>query len=123
MPNFSVFDLVAVILLVLYTLRKLEVSRRTAQSQPQVPPESFQLWKDKQLAAYRLGSWACFLKLTLGFALPYFEARLGAFGLLRITGFVVDFSWFVAMILAAVFSYRANKLSVRLGLNLSQPAP
>jgi len=62
------FVVVASILLVFYTVRKLSAQRQTAADYPQVAPEDFERWKKKELLSARLGSWACFLYVFIGLA-------------------------------------------------------
>src|SRR5690606_5139313 len=58
-------DVLAVIFGVLFTVRKLDVSRREAQDFPGVDPRAFESWRRRESAVYTLGSLACVLKVVL----------------------------------------------------------
>jgi hypothetical protein len=60
------FVVVAAILLVFYTVRKLGAQRQTAADYPHVAPQDFARWKQKEMLSARLGSWACFLYVFIG---------------------------------------------------------
>ncbi len=60
------FVVVAAILLVFYTVRKLGAQRQRAEDYPHVKPQDFARWQRKELFSARLGSWACFLYVFVG---------------------------------------------------------
>jgi hypothetical protein len=118
-----VLDVVAVIFLILSTVRKLDVQGRAAHEFPHVPRAEFEGWRARESAAYSLGIWACLLKLVMGHAFPYAAYRMNLdTGLLRFGGFCVDAAWVVALIVAARRRAKARKLAARLGIDLRPAA-
>ncbi len=60
------FVVIAAILVVFYTVRKLGAQRQRAEDYPHVAPDDFARWQRKELLSARLGSWACFLYVFIG---------------------------------------------------------
>jgi hypothetical protein len=118
MPSPDFLDILAIILGVLYTLRKLDVAGRQAAHFPHVQPHEFEAWKSKQVAAYSLGSAACFLKIVVDFAFVGLVARHLEPTLVRLTGVSIDVAWLAALIVVFVRSAGARRLAARLGIRL-----
>lgn len=116
---FDVLDLLAVIVGVLHTVRKLDVMKRRAEDYPAVPPADFADWQERERAAYALGSWACFLKVVLDPALLVLAPRLElSMTLVRGLGATIDIGWALVVILAMVRANRARRLRSELGIEL-----
>ncbi|HEX9622376.1 MAG TPA: hypothetical protein VF989_19665 [Polyangiaceae bacterium] len=120
----SVLDVVAVIFLVLSTVRKLDVKGRSPEDFPHVPPDRFEAWRDREAGAYSLAIWACMAKLVLGYGFLYVALRfeLGSDSI-RLGGFSVDAAWAVALIVASRRRSAARKLAESLGIDLRRPPP
>lgn len=108
-------DIVAIILGILFTIRKLDAQHRTNKEFPHVRPEEFSEWQSQEVGVYAAGMLACFGKMAfeLGFGLlylrhlpgdPYFDP------LARTVGTTVDVTW----LLVTLFTfYRALRMSKR----------
>lgn len=116
---FDVLDLLAVIVGVLHTVRKLDVMKRRAQDFPHVDPKDFADWQERERAAYALGSWACFAKILLDPALWLLAPKLGLSPTtVRVLGATIDFGWFALVMLAMLRASRARRRRNELGIGL-----
>lgn len=118
-------DIIAVILGILYTVRKLDVRKREPEDYPHVPRADFERWRDLEGGAYSIASVACFLKILLDYAFVFYAGRTALD--LRVVR-VVGASLFLAWVLTLVYAFRrghlGRKLRERLGIDLSpKPAP
>lgn len=114
----DVLDVLAVIFGILFTVRKLDVSRREVAEFPHVEPGVFEAWRAGETRVYSVGSWACFLKVVLDLAFVLTLApRLDA-GLARVIGAAIDLSWLVAVVLTLVRGRAARLERARLGIEL-----
>lgn len=122
---FDMLDLLAVVVAVLHTVRKLDVMKRRAEDQPGVSAPDFLAWQQSERAAYALGSWASFLKLVLDPALLLLAPKLSlSAGALRALGATIDLSWVAAVIVATVRASRARRRRYELGIVLQdRPLP
>src|SRR6187401_2476524 len=68
-------DIAAIILGILYSIRKIDVRRREPEEFPHVPSEDFLRWRGREAGAYSLASMACFAKLLLDYAFLYYAQR------------------------------------------------
>jgi hypothetical protein len=130
-PLIDLLDILAVILGVLYTVRKLDVSRREAKDFPAVPPERFEAWQRREARVYTVASWACLLKILLDPGTSY----LGLLKLLGqappaehlplvwVAGPVVDLSWVLVMVWTAVRAARSRRERAEIGVQLAPEAP
>lgn len=116
------FGLLALILGILYTVRKLDVRQREPSEFPNVPAFDFERWKSKQLAAYNLGSGACFLKVAVDLGL-YIAQRAIGWTAVRILGASIFFVWVFGLVGALLLSRAARKLSDELGITLTARRP
>jgi len=116
------FGLLALILGVLYTVRKLDIRQREAEQFPSVAREDFERWKSKQLGAYNLASTACFFKVLVDLCLVIGYKTIG-WGAVRIIGATVFVLWVAALIVALATSQAARKLRADLGIDLDVRRP
>lgn len=118
-------DILALIFGMLFTIRKLDVSRREAAHYPHVREVSFDEWKRKELSSYRLGSTACFLKVAIGLGMWLILNRSGddpdTVRLVVYTARGVALAWLASMIGSGVLAYQARKMRDRLGIVLANP--
>jgi hypothetical protein len=118
------YDIVAVILGVMFTLRKLDVRARHAEQHPGVAPDDFERWQRMAHAAYSIGSYACLFRILFHFGFaryatqhalaPLFAARVGV---------VADGIWVAALVTGFVKARSARLLRQRLGIVLDRPSP
>jgi len=120
---FDVLDLLAVIVGVLHTGRKLDVMTRRGQDFPHVLPDAFAAWQASERAAYALGSWACFLKVVLDPLLLLLAPKLELSGsLVRFLGASIDIGWAVVVIVAMLRAGKARRRREALGIVLGDPS-
>jgi hypothetical protein len=115
-------NIVAVIIGILHTVRKLDITRRKHEDFPHVREEDFRSWREQERLAYTVGSWACFLKVVLGSAFMWYASKGGlAWGWVRVIGGAIDVGWLAAIVWAMVVASRARKRRDELGIALNQP--
>lgn len=120
---FDVLDLLAIIVGVLHTVRKLDVTKRRAEDFPHVPRPDFEAWRESERAAYSLGSWASFLKILLDPALLLLAPKLAlGGGTLRALAASIDIGWAVAVVLAMLRAGQARRRREELGISLHKPS-
>jgi hypothetical protein len=119
---FDVLDLLAVIVGVLHTMRKLDVMKRRAEEYPEVAVEDFAAWQASERAAYALGSWASFLKLVLDPMLLFLAPKLALSApVVRGLGATIDIGWAVLVLVAMLRAGRARRRRQELGIVLADP--
>ena len=115
-------NIVAVIIGILHTVRKLDVTRRQHEDFPHVDPKDFHAWRDSERGAYTLGSWACFTKVVLGSAFAWYASQGSLpWTWVRIIAGSIDIGWLLALIWAMVRASRARRRREELGILLMQP--
>jgi hypothetical protein len=119
-----VLNIIAVIIGILYTVRKLDVTRRRHEDYPQVGAEAFHAWQDGERLAYTVGSTACFLKVILGSGFFWYVSSgttlPGTW--VRVIGGGIDILWLAAIVWAMVAAARARRRREELGIVLG-PVP
>jgi hypothetical protein len=111
------FGLLAVVLGIIYTIRKLDVRRREPGEFPSVPLAEFERWKKKELFCYNLASGACFLKVVADVALFLSRSSI-PWNLVRIIGATAFFAWFGVLMASLFLGSAARKLRTELGIDL-----
>lgn len=127
------FDVIAAILAVVYTLRKLDAKRPSAQDYPAVAPERFAAWQRRELFALNLGSGACALKTLLGVFEYLYGPRIAAWAApsgrvqwVYGVSALLFVGWLLALVIAFILARRARKEREALGIQLHKapsPAP
>ncbi len=102
----DVFDIVAVILGVIFTIRKLDAQRREPEEFAHVDREAFIAWRSRETFVYTVGMMACFAKVLAKTVVALFIAERMAFSDLRLLGAAIDIPWFVLVIYVLVAAYR-----------------
>lgn len=121
---FDVLDLLAVIIAVWHTVRKLDVMKRRPEDYPHVAREDFLGWQASERAAYAFGSWASFLKLLLDPALVFLAPKLALPpAVLRTLAAAIDLGWAAAVIVATLRAGRARRRRDALGIVLHEATP
>lgn len=112
------FDVIAVIIGISYTLRRTTLAKLEAPAGAP-PPAGFESWKASQLAAYRLGATVCFAKVVLGVAFLWVAGRLGvgdeSWGK-RGVSIGIDVLWIVGLVVAMLRSAQARRAREHLSL-------
>lgn len=111
-------DVLAAIFGVLFTVRKLDVSRRAAEDFPGVDPQAFESWRRRESAVYTLGSVACVLKIVLDAAFVVAVAPHLPFGVVRVIGAAIDLSWLALVVVTFVRASKTRQERRRLGIVL-----
>ena len=116
------YDILAVILGVMFTLRKLDTQSRSAAENPNVPPEDFARWQRRTASAYTPGAYASFFRVIFHFGYLRYTANhpLDPMTFARIA-LVVDFIWFVSVISTLIRAHFARELRKKLGIVLERP--
>lgn len=113
MPD--ILDVLAVMLGVLYAVRKLSVARRKATDFPEAARVAFEVWRKRALTAYNLLSSACFAKVALDLLWTWRGMSLvDDFSLYRYVGMAIDGSWLVALFVGMSLRAKAGKLQLAL---------
>jgi tetratricopeptide (TPR) repeat protein len=114
----DVLDIVAIILGVLFTIRKLDAQKRASGEFPHVAREDFQNWQEQEVATYGTAVMACFGKVFADWGFVFFFASDLPFRTTQLIGAVIDLSWFAVMILTFLRSRSLVKLRTRLRIVL-----
>ena len=122
MPTDLFGVLLAVILGIIYTIRKLDVRRREQSEFPAILPADFDRWKSKELFAYNLASFACLLKVLIDIAMLVLRDSIN-WNVVRIIGAAAFFGWIFALVASLVLGSSARKLRDRLGIDLRAHDP
>ena len=120
----DIVNLIALVLALVYTLRKMEVQRREPDMYPQVSEEDFLRWKHRALKAYNISSLACVLKLALdlGFWHFYASKSFARPVVVFAVGASIFVAWVVALLVGALLAGSSRKLRLELGIDLRAPA-
>jgi hypothetical protein len=119
------YDVIAVILGVMFKLRKLDTQSCDASQQPaNVAPEDFALWQRQTVAAYTPGMYASFFRVVFHFGYVRYAAHhpLSPLSFGRIA-LLVDLIWLVSVITTFIRANAARELRRKLGIVLEKPAP
>jgi hypothetical protein len=118
------YDIIAVILGVMFTLRKLDTQSRDASQQANVPAEDFTRWQRQTIAAYTPGMYASFFRVIFHFGyLRYVKHHpLPPLSFGRIA-LLVDLIWLVSVVTTLFRANTARELRRKLGIVLDKPAP
>ena len=118
------YDIIAVILGVMFTLRKLDTQSRNATQHPNVPPEDFLRWQRQTAAAYAPGAYASFLRVIFHFGFMRYAAHhpLSPLAFARVA-LLVDLVWLVSTLSTLLRAHWARELRKKLGIVLEKPQP
>jgi hypothetical protein len=117
------FYVLALVLGIWLTVRKLDVARREAADFPNVDAAGFAAWKARAQRAYNLGSMGCFAKLLLDVALEFGAPRIGVpWRAVQIGGALVFLAWVGVLVTVWVLSARARRLQEQLGIRFLAPS-
>jgi hypothetical protein len=111
-------DIVAIILGVLFTIRKLDAQRRTRKEVPHVNPEDFSRWQRLEVSVYSAAIFACFAKVFVDWGFVYFLADGLSVGTVRAIGATIDLSWVLVVIVTFFRTMRLSKMRQELRIVL-----
>lgn len=114
----DVLDILAVILGVLFTIRKLDAQRRAHKEFPHVDPKEFASWQSREVTVYTVGMFACFSKVLADQVFIRFLAEgLPATQVPRV-GMLIDLSWILIMVVTFIRRAQMARLRTRLRIVL-----
>ena len=118
------YDIIAVIVGVMFTLRKLDTQSRSAAQSPNVAPEDFERWQRRSAAAYAPGAYASFLRVVFHFGFIRYTAHhpLAPQSFARVA-FFVDLLWLACVLYTLINAHFARELRKKLGISLEKPQP
>jgi len=120
----DVFDILAIILGIWFTLRKLDAQSRQPEAFPHVAAADFLDWREREVSVYRAAVWACFAKVALDLTFTFFIAPGQDPRLVRAVGATIDLSWVAVLLITLLRSHASRKVRRRLGIVLgSRPLP
>jgi hypothetical protein len=109
-------DVIALVLMALLSIRRLELKRTDPRAFPRIPREAFDGWYRAAVHARSLSVNACFLKFVLNSVWFYgFRGRVPA-SLLARGGVAIFFGWLLVLAYSAFLSSRARRQATALGI-------
>lgn len=115
---FDITDVVAVVLLVVASVRRLDVKMTDGADFPNVAPESFEQWKRLAESAYRLVVRAGILKVIANNLWMFLAGPRIPFAALVTGHWFFFIAWLVALVVAWRRATEARWLQSRLGIVL-----
>ena len=124
MPGVDQYDIIAVIVGVMFTLRKLDTQSRNETQYPHVPAEDFLRWQRRSAAAYAPGAYASFFRVLFHFAFIRYTANhpLPPMTFARVA-LLVDALWLMCVIYTLINAHFAREMRKKLGISLDKPQP
>jgi hypothetical protein len=123
-PGVDQYDIIAVIVGVMFTLRKLDTQSRNATQYPHVDAEDFLRWQRRSAAAYAPGAYASFFRVIFHFGFIRYTAhhQLPPLTFARVA-LLVDALWLACTVYTLVNAHFARELRKKLGISLDKPQP
>lgn len=117
MPD-QLFDLLALILGILFSLRQMDVSMRQKDRYPDVAEADFTRWRDQARKNYRLGAAACFGKILFDIAFAFLlnHGLPVPFAVKLTLGLSVVVLWMAGVGVAVWRTQRSHALARELGI-------
>lgn len=118
------YDIIAVIVGVMFTMRKLDTQSRNASQSPNVPAEDFERWQRRSAAAYAPGAYASFFRVIFHFGFIRYTAhhQLAPMTFARVA-LLVDALWLICVVYTLVNAHFAREMRKKLGISLEKPQP
>jgi len=118
------YDIIAVIVGVMFTLRKLDTQSRSPAQSPNVDPEDFLRWQRRSAAAYAPGAYASFFRVIFHFGFLRYTAhhQLAPLTFARVA-LLVDALWLVCTVYTLINAHFAREMRKKLGISLDKPQP
>ena len=124
MPGVDQYDIIAVIVGVMFTMRKLDTQSRNPTQSPNVDPEDFLRWQRRSAAAYAPGAYASFFRVLFHFGFMRYAVHhpLPPLTFARVA-LLVDALWLGCTIYTLVNAHFAREMRKKLGISLDKPQP
>lgn len=119
----DVLDIVATILGVWFSVRKLDAQSRRAENFPHVARLDFEVWQAREVDAYRVAALGCFLKVVVDLVFTLAVVPRLPFGVARTGGAIIDLSWAAVLVATFIRTHRAREMRRRLGIHLGARPP
>ena len=117
------FDIIAVMLGIFFTIRKLDAQSRQPEDFPGVENRAFLSWRKREVGVYVVAVWACFLKVFIDLGFTHLIAGHMRPSFIRLVGAAIDLGWLAVVIVSLVRATSVRKERQRLGIVLGAPAP
>src|SRR6187402_2674320 len=114
----DVFDILATILGVWFTLRKLDAQGRQPEAFEHVPRAAFLDWQAREVSVYRVAVFGCFAKVAVDLAFTYLVAPGQDPNLVRAVGATIDLSWLGVLVVTFFRTRTVRTLRRNLGIVL-----
>jgi hypothetical protein len=123
-PGVDQYDIIAVIVGVMFTMRKLDTQSRNPTQSPNVDPEDFLRWQRRSAAAYAPGAYASFFRVLFHFGFMRYAVHhpLPPLTFARVA-LLVDALWVGCTIYTLVNAHFAREMRKKLGISLDKPQP
>jgi hypothetical protein len=123
-PGVDQYDIIAVIVGVMFTMRKLDTQSRNATQYPHVDPEDFRLWQRRSAKAYAPGAYASFFRVIFHFGFIRYGSShaLPPLTFARVA-LIVDALWIGCVIYTLINAHFAREARKKLGISLDKPQP
>ena len=124
MPSVDQYDIIAVIVGVMFTMRKLDTQSRNPTQSPNVDPEDFLRWQRRSAAAYAPGAYASFFRVLFHFGFMRYAVHhpLPPMTFARVA-LLVDALWLGCTIYTLINAHFAREMRKKLGISLDKPQP
>lgn len=109
-------DILALVLMALFVVRRMEIRGTEGEAFRRVPPSEFAAWQSMAIRARSVAVNACFLKVFLNVIWYFALRRQTGSHLLQIGGLLIFVGWIAGLIGSSWLSYRARKVADRLGI-------
>jgi len=118
------YDIIAVIVGVMFTLRKLDTQSRTPAQSPNVAVEDFEAWQRRSAAAYAPGAYASFFRILFQIGFMRYAAHhpLPPLTYQRVA-LIVDAVWLFCVVYTLINAHLAREMRKKLGISLDKPQP
>jgi hypothetical protein len=118
------YDIIAVIVGVMFTMRKLDTQSRSPTDSPNVPAEDFERWQRRSAAAYAPGAYASFFRVLFHFGFMRYATHHALPGpTIARVAFAVDIVWFISVVYTLINAHFAREMRKKLGISLNRPQP
>ena len=107
----DIVDALALILGIVFSVRRLSAQKASRDETPGVDPEQFERWRRAELSAATVLSYACFAKIILDLGLQWLVPRTGVSRQVQWpVAMVIDMAWLVVMLMGMGLRAKARRL-------------
>jgi hypothetical protein len=109
--------LVAVVVAILYTLRKLELRKLTPSHFPGVPEREFEAWQAQEAGCYNLISLSCLLMIVADLGWRWFAGWAApSWRVVQLVGAGIFFAWVGVLVFGLMRARAARRMGRELGI-------